>query len=304
MHKFNPDKSLGSSWHPWIYEGEPQLPIQEDETGVVLHELWSHYDRSRDLEFIEELYYPLIRRAADFMIGYRNDETGLPKASYDLWEEKIGVHTYTVASVYGGLKSASKIARLLGKSGDARKFDAIAGGIKQAMMDQMIIDGVFTKGFKGTGSLDQPDTTADVSTVYGLYKYGVLSADHELLQETASYVFSDISLDTDVGGYARYAGDYYYRNEDHTGIPGNPWFIATLWHARFCINTADTLDDLKPAQKDFAWVTDHALPSGVLSEQVDPYTGEQKSAAPLIWSHAEFIKALLAFEDAVAKIKE
>jgi GH15 family glucan-1,4-alpha-glucosidase len=287
-----------------MYEGEPQLPIQEDETGVVLHELWSHYDRSRDLEFIEDLYYPLIRRAADFMIGYRNDETGLPKASYDLWEEKIGVHTYTVASVYGGLRSASKIARLLGKSGDARTFDVVADEIKQAMLDHLVVDGIFIKGYSGVGSLDQPDHTADISTVYGLYKYGVLPTDDERLEDTAEHVFTKLRLDTAVGGFARYDGDDYYRSEEHTNVPGNPWFIATLWHSRFCINTADTLDDLKPAQEDFAWVIDHALASGVLSEQVDPYTGEQKSAAPLVWSHAEFIKALLAFEDAVAETKQ
>jgi GH15 family glucan-1,4-alpha-glucosidase len=304
MHKFNPDKSLGSSWHPWIYEGEPQLPIQEDETGVVLHELWNHYDRSRDLEFIENLYYPLIRKAADFMIGYRNEETGLPKASYDLWEEKIGIHTYTAASVYGGLKSAGKIARLLGKSGDARKFDTVAGDIKQAMLNKLVIDGIFVKGYQGAGSLDQPDHTADMSTVYGLYKYGVLSANHELLEATAEHVFAETNLDTDVGGYARYAGDDYYRNQSHTDIPGNPWFIATLWHARYCINTADTLSDLKEPREDFSWVIDHARPSGVLSEQVDPYSGEQKSAAPLIWSHAEFIKAVMVYENAVDEFNQ
>lgn len=30
MHKYRPDKSLGSSWHPWIRDGKEQFPIQED----------------------------------------------------------------------------------------------------------------------------------------------------------------------------------------------------------------------------------------------------------------------------------
>ncbi len=37
LHKYNPDGSPASSWHPWVAEdGKPQLPIQEDETALVL----------------------------------------------------------------------------------------------------------------------------------------------------------------------------------------------------------------------------------------------------------------------------
>ncbi|MCA9360204.1 glycoside hydrolase family 15 protein, partial [Candidatus Kaiserbacteria bacterium] len=35
MHKFRTDGVLGSSWHPWIINGEAKLPIQEDETATV-----------------------------------------------------------------------------------------------------------------------------------------------------------------------------------------------------------------------------------------------------------------------------
>lgn len=304
MHKFNPDKSLGSSWHPWLYEGDKQLPIQEDETGIVLHELWHHYDRSRDLEFIEELYDSLVKKAASFLIGYRDDETGLPKASYDLWEEKIGVHTYSVASVYGALKSAGKLARLLGKSGDARRYDAIAGEIREAMLDKLVIDGVFIKGFSGANNLENPDYTADVSTVYGLWKFGVLAIDDELMEATAEDVFAKISVESDIGGYARYAGDDYYRKTDQSDIPGNPWFIATLWHARYVIKKAETKGQLFEARDDLEWVRKHARPSGVLSEQIDPHSGQQVSAAPLIWSHAEYVKAIMAYEDKLDNLNE
>lgn len=304
MHKFNPDKSLGSSWHPWLYEGEMQLPIQEDETGVVLHELWRHYDRSRDLEFIESLYDSLVQKAVSFLVGYRDQETGLPKASYDLWEEKIGVHTYTVASVYGALKSAGKLARLLGKSGQARQYDSVAGEIKQAMKDKLVVDGKFIKGFRGAGGLDTPDHTADASTVYGLWKYGVLSTDDELLQATADHVFEHTAVGSSIGGYARYAGDDYYRKPHQTNIPGNPWFIATLWHARYLIRKAETKDKLLQARQDLRWVREHARPSGVLSEQIDPYTGQQVSAAPLIWSHAEYVKTIMAYEDKLQQLDE
>ena len=35
--------------------------------------------------------------------------------SYDLWEERLGVHSFTVASVYGGLMEASNFTRLFGE---------------------------------------------------------------------------------------------------------------------------------------------------------------------------------------------
>ena len=41
------------------------------------------------------------------------------------------------------------------------------------------------------------------------------------------------------------------------------------------------------------WVIGHALPSGVLSEQVNPNDGAPVSVTPLVWSHAELINTIL-----------
>ena len=45
-------------------------------------------------------------------------------------------------------------------------------------------------------------------------------------------------------------------------------------------------------------VRDHALPSGVLAEQVNPYTNEPLSVSPLTWSHAAFVTAVLEYLEA------
>jgi len=52
---------------------------------------------------------------------------------------------------------------------------------------------------------------------------------------------------------------------------------------------------LVTAKNWLTWTVKSALPSGVLSEQLNPYTGEQLSAAPLTWSHAEFIITVLEY---------
>ena len=70
FHKYNPDGTLASSWHPWFQDGQNQLPIQEDSTALVIWALWHHFVLYRDIEFIKPFYRPLIKRAADFMSQY------------------------------------------------------------------------------------------------------------------------------------------------------------------------------------------------------------------------------------------
>src|SRR5439155_552975 len=86
LHKYNPDGSLGSSWHAWSTpDGRLELPIQEDETGLPILALWQHYDRDRDVEFVRPLYRKLVRTGADFMSRYREPHTRLPGPAFGLW---------------------------------------------------------------------------------------------------------------------------------------------------------------------------------------------------------------------------
>ncbi|MEK6978409.1 MAG: glycoside hydrolase family 15 protein, partial [Candidatus Hydrothermarchaeota archaeon] len=43
------------------------------------------------------------------------------------------------------------------------------------------------------------------------------------------------------------------------------------------------------------WTADHALESGILAEQVNPYTGEPLSVSPLTWSHSTFVVTVLEY---------
>jgi len=116
LHKYNPDGTVASSWHPWLRDGNFDLPIQEDETALVLWALWQHFRKFRDVEFIKPLYRRLISNGADFIVDYRDPETKLPKPSYDLWEERYGVHLFTVAAVIGGLNAAANFAHAFGET--------------------------------------------------------------------------------------------------------------------------------------------------------------------------------------------
>jgi GH15 family glucan-1,4-alpha-glucosidase len=295
MHKYRPDKSVGSSWHPWIREGKPQLPIQEDETALVINALWKYFEHSKDLEFVESIYNSLVKNAAEFMVSYRNEKTGLPKPSYDLWEMKYGTHTFTAASVYGALEMASRFAKLLGKEKSADKYLQAAAEIKDAIIEHLYDEkeGVFVKSSFVEDGKRQTDKTIDISSVYGVYNFGVLEMDDERLKKAFEKTIDKLSVKTDVGGIARFEGDSYHSRGGN--IPGNPWLITTLWTFQNRIAQIKEESEIPEIVEKLMWVEGKAQASGVLPEQLDPYSGDQVSAAPLTWSHAEYVITVIQY---------
>lgn len=292
LHKYQPDHSLGSSWHPWVKDGKRQLAIQEDETAILLVGLWEHYIRAKDLEFVESIYNSFIKKAADFMVRYRDIHTGLPLSSYDLWEEKYGVSSFTSAVVYGGLISAGHFAKTLGKEEDAQKFYSEAESVRKGMISNLWNEN--GKYFiKLISENSEKDTNLDVSSFYGAFRFGVISPDDPRMREAFGVLKSRISRGINIGGVARYENDAYARISE--GSAGNPWFVTSLWLTQYKIAVANSADDLNDAIKDIEWVAKFAQ-SGMLSEQLNPYSGEQISATPLTWSHCEFVRTVIEYE--------
>jgi GH15 family glucan-1,4-alpha-glucosidase len=314
LHKYNPDGTLGSSWHPWLAGGEAQLPIQEDETALVLWALWEHFRIYGDVEFVKPLYRPLIKASADFMASYVDEKTGLPLPSWDLWEERRGVMSYTAATVVGGLRAAANFTEAFGEHDVAQRYRDVANRMRQAMdtylwrEDQGRFARLVTLGPRGehawdalsgafgarpedaaTPPIDHVDTTLD-SSLWGLFAFGAYEATDPRIARTMAAVFDGLKVKTDVGGIARYTNDYYHRvTDDLAKAPGNPWVICTLWQALYEIARAKTLPELDRAIPILDWVAHHALSSGVLPEQADPFTGDPLSVSPLAWSHATVV---------------
>ena len=292
--KYNPDGSWASTWHPWINPNhEFQLPIQEDETALVILSLWNHYSQARDIEFINPLYETLICRAADFMVNYRDSKTQLPLPSYDLWEENRGISTFTASTVYGGLIAASKFAKLFGDE-RTEKYESAALEIKDAILNNLFDEGKnrFLKMLRpdGKGGFTK-DQTVDSST-YGIFEFGVLPPNDPRVEKTMKTIESALWIKTNVGGIARYQNDYYQQvSKDVENVPGNPWPICTLWLAEWYIANGE----LNEALKLLKWVVDHASESGVLAEQIHPYSNQPLSVSPLTWSHSTFVLTVIKY---------
>jgi GH15 family glucan-1,4-alpha-glucosidase len=289
LHKYNPDGTLASSWHPWFENGKERLPIQEDETALVVWALWQNFVFYRDVERIKPLYRPLIKSAGDFMCSYRDRETGLPDESYDLWEEQRGIFSFTVGAVFGGLAAASLFCMIFGEHDQAKRYQQSAAEIRDGASRYLWREdhGRFARMIRhrDDGSLEI-DTTLDAS-LWALFQFGLYSADDPRIVSTMDAIKERLWLKTRIGGMARYENDEYHRTSQD--LPGNPWFISTLWYADYLIEKARDEKDLEEALQIMLWVADHTLPSGVLAEQVDPLTGKPLSVSPLTWSHATFV---------------
>ncbi len=285
LHKYSPDGTAGSSWHPWCdEEGNYQLPIQEDETALVVYALYEHYKINKDIEFVDSMYNRFVRPAANFLVNYRDEKTKLPLESYDLWEERRGIFSYTTATVYAGLIAASNLADLTGNHEEGFIYKTAAEEIKEAMLKYLYDEkeGRFLRMIKKDKNGNWMKDKTVESSLSIIFEMGILPADDERMVSTMKAIEESLWINTEIGGIARYEGDYYHRIDD--SLPGNPWIITTLWLANWYIE----VDNLEKAKELIDWVLKRRNQAGLLAEQYNPYTGEPLSVCPLTWSHSSF----------------
>lgn len=288
MHKYQPDRAIGSTWHPWLHGNRKELPIQEDETASVIYMLGEYLEYSKDTDFVKSLYLTFVQPAANFMSHFVDEATGLPHASYDLWEEKFLTNTYTTALTYQALLVASDLAKQFEHPDDADKWQRAAEGILAntgAFFDPE--RQAYRKGFllQDDKSL-QYDNTLDLSSFYGVMMFGY-STSNGWLDQTVRLIEQNLLGSSPIGGSPRYENDDYFRSEP--AYQGNPWIITGLWLAQYYVRTGQS----DKGRELISWSIQKSLPSGALPEQVHPETGAPLSVTPLVWSHAELANTIL-----------
>jgi glucoamylase len=277
----------------------PSWGTQLDETGAVLVAYERAWQVLGDEELDAELW-PSAVLAADALVALLDPRTGLPAPSIDLWEERLGVHTYTAAAIQAGLAAAAAMAR--------RHQPARAEGWRAAA--DRVLEGIAThlwseehgrvlrsldvargddEGAPTPASydlLDHPgsrpasvepvDAVVDVSLLGLTYPFGVLPADDPRMAATIEAVEEQLRVQD--GGVLRYTGDTYEG--------GNPWVLATLWLGLATRSRGDVLAD------GVGYALRARTSTGLLPEQVDATTGAPAWIVPLTWSHAMFALAV------------
>jgi glucoamylase len=293
MHKYQPDRAIGSTWHPQLHKNYPELPIQEDETAGVIYALGRYLEASGDTDFAAKNYDHFIKPAADFMAGFIDDNSNLPHPSYDLWEERFATHSYSVFVTIAALKISAKIAGSFNRHDDASKWSAAAERIesnlpklfneqKQHYRKSVLLN--------ESGNFDY-DETLDASSAYGGLLYLDNAMQRQEVRATFDAVENILMASPKIGGVPRYEHDNYFLTKDQ--YLGNPWIITTLWLAQYHIKSGDK----DKARELIDWVVARATHSGMLAEQVDPETGIGTSVSPLVWSHSTFVETVIMLAD-------
>lgn len=310
-------QSPDGSWQQRHYHDgslAPSWGLQIDEGSSILWGMWQHYLEKKDSRFAEQVW-PAVEKGASFLISYLDAESGLPKPSIDLWEEREASHTYSSAAVFGGLTAAASFAELAGRPDLASEWTAAAERIAAAITElcwneelgsfyrgvNLTVNAVkyeealaggaaghiaaANKGYKKHVLAHDP--ILDISLLGIAVPFAAVPADHDYMRRTADAVEAALTVPA-VGGIKRYEDDIY--------IGGNPWILTTLWLAHYRIQTG-SIDD---AKRLLQWAIDHRTETGLLPEQVDKNTGETAWVVPLTWSHAMFILTVFMLAEAEA----
>ena len=289
MHKYRADGALGSSWHPYIHDGVPSPPIQEDETAITLFVFAQYCQMNDSNKLLHEFYESFVTPMANFIAQNIDKKTGLPKPSYDLWEEQFLISTYTTATAYAALLAAVDLAESSNDNGNAVAWRLAANDIYEAAHKHLYNPErkAFYKGIRIKNDELSYDETIDISSFFGAFIFGLFDLNGNEISETHQTIIETFNI-TDASPVApRYENDNYQRNDN--SVLGNWWYISSLWLAQYDIERGDNESALRVLD----WIYDRRDETNMMSEQIDPNTSEFISVSPLTWSHAEYISTLL-----------
>jgi len=213
------------------------------------------------------------RAGAELSLGYAAACWSLP--CFDWWEERWGVHTATLAALYGGLTSAIVAEPWAAEAAKEIKAAVVRDGLVEGRLRARL----------GDGGLD-------ASLIAVATPFGMLDPDDPLMLATVAEIESRL---VHAGGVHRHPEDEYYG--------GGLWLVLAAllgWHY---------LRSGRPeaAREELDWVVRAASPGGELPEQVDDQLLHPEaraawlerwgpSACPLLWSHAMFLTLVLELD--------
>jgi GH15 family glucan-1,4-alpha-glucosidase len=290
MHKYYADGAVGSSWHSYVHpDGIIAPPIQEDETALPLFMFAQFYNKNPDKELLDEFYQDMIVPMAEFLTTYVDSLTGLPKPSYDLWEQTFSTSTYTTAVTYAALLAASDLATEAKDQNNAVRWRSVANDI-QVVAHRLLYNNerkMFYRGINVRNDQIINDGVIDCSSLFGSYIFGLFDAKSPEITTSIETIKQLFGVNNGTLGLPRCENDEYRRASP--GITGNYWFITSFWLAQYYIDNGA----MDKAFEILDWAKSHAMSTGIMGEQLDPVKNETVSPAPLTWTHAEYVATLL-----------
>lgn len=259
---------------------------------------------------------PLIRSDIDFTLRHWREP------SYDIWEEELGHHYYTLRVAGAALAEGAAWLEGQGDAALAQQCREDSRAVRRLLDDYWVDEGdgaddrdsafgyyrsrVLVDGGPGPKSLD---IAVILSAIHSLGAEAAHGPADPRMQATltrldalfdAAYPINHGRAPGRGAAMGRYAGDVY--------CSGGAYYFSTLGAAEFCFRAAamggktggGACHWLERGDAYLATVRAYTPESGDLSEQFDQNTGAQTSARQLAWSHAAFISCVSARRIAAA----
>ncbi|MBW8718955.1 MAG: glucan 1,4-alpha-glucosidase, partial [Variovorax paradoxus] len=260
---------------------------------------------------------PLLAEAAE-LIRFDLDFTlrRWREPSYDIWEEELGHHYYTLRVAAAALAEGAAWLEGQGDTAQAQRCR------EESRVVLRLLDGYWVDergerdaapGYYRSRALEDGrpgpkalDIAVILSAIHSLGTEAAHGPADPRMQATLARLDAlfDAAYPINHGRAAglgaamgRYAGDVYYS--------GGAYYFSTLGAAEFCFRAAaamggDARHWLERGDAYLATVRAYTPAGGDLSEQFDQRSGAQTSAKQLAWSHAAFISCVSARRSAAA----
>lgn len=178
------------------------------------------------------------------------------KPDAGIWElrGKMRVHTFSSVMCWAGCDRLARIAAHLRLPERAHYWRDHADRMHRVISERSW--NAKLKAFVGTMDGDTLD-----ASLLRLAEVGFLKADDPRFASTVAAIEKDLKR-----------GDFIYRysERDDFGVPENAFLVCTFWY----INALGALGRRDEARTLFEKVLNHRNPHGLLSEDIDPKTGE------------------------------
>jgi glucoamylase len=257
---------------------------------------------------LKKLYHGVIPADSPIKKDLEYTAKSWREPSFELWEEEMGMHFYTLLAQHTALQEGAKLARELRDDGAADFYDHQSRLIGNFLTSQFVDSFIGIKNTirKVNGGLGYKDSNIDVAPLLALlhnWPYQRLFSLRsppvrryvEVMVDTFRRLYRVNSDYPELGvAIGRYPEDRY--DGYKTSGQGNPWFLSTLGLGEYYCqlrneNKNQKLND--DIERQFSRALFHSDRRGSLSEQFNQNSGQMQGTKELTWSHNAFMTAMM-----------
>src|SRR6202051_260049 len=129
------------------------------------------------------------------MRSYVDERNGLINPSWDLWEERWGVHAFTVGAVWGGLDAARSFAELFGDIASVVRYRDAADRLRKAA-DAVLYSPDLGRFARRIAVEEDGTLTVDMvsdSAICGLWRFGMYAPDEPRIVQTMKAISEELA---------------------------------------------------------------------------------------------------------------